>query len=67
MTVDLESTGVDELADGLDCVRVTHDNLLGNRLGAAVIAVDPHCGEHGQANDLGIKVECKLMASATRI
>lgn len=52
VAVDLERAGVDELADGLDRVRVAHDHLLGDRLGAAVVAVDPHGGQHSHANDL---------------
>lgn len=52
VAIDLERAGVDELADGLDGVRVALDHLLGDGLGAAVIAVDSHCGEHSHANDL---------------
>lgn len=52
VAVDLEGTCVDELADGLDGVRVTLDHLLGDGLGSAVVAVDSHCGENSHANDL---------------
>ncbi|KAG7221068.1 hypothetical protein INR49_017697 [Caranx melampygus] len=44
VAVDLECTGVNELADGLDGVRVALDHLLGDGLGTAVVAVDPHDG-----------------------
>lgn len=57
VAVDLERTGVDELADGLDRVWVALDHLLGDGLGTAVVAVDPHCGEHSHANDLMEKVQ----------
>ncbi len=52
VAVDLERTRVDELADGLDSVRVALDHLLGDGLGSAVVAVDSHCGENSHANDL---------------
>lgn len=57
VAVDLEGTGVDELADGLDGVRVALDHLLGDGLGTAVVAVDPHGGKYSHANDLIEKVQ----------
>lgn len=60
MAVDLESTGVYQLADWLDGVRVAHDHLLGDGLGTPVVAVDPHCGEDSHANDLKEKMWEKL-------
>lgn len=56
VAVDLERTGVDELADGLDGIRVALDHLLGDGLGSAVVAVDPHRGENSHADDLREKV-----------
>lgn len=52
VAVDLEGARVDELADGFDGVRVALDHLLGDGFGAAVVAVDAHCGEDGHADDL---------------
>lgn len=52
VAVDLEGARVDELADGFDGVRVALDHLLGDGFGAAVVAVDAHCGENSHANDL---------------
>lgn len=52
VAVDLEGARVDELADGFDGVRVALDHLLGDRFGAAVVAVDAHCGENSHADDL---------------
>ncbi len=56
VAVDLERTGVNELADGLDSVRVAPDHLLGDGLGTAVVAVDSHCCENSHANDLEERV-----------
>lgn len=52
VAVDLEGARVDELADGLDGVRVALDHLLGDGFGAAVVAVDAHRGQNSHANDL---------------
>lgn len=52
VAVDLECTRVNELADGLDSVRVALDHLLGDGLGTAVVAVDSHCGEDSHADNL---------------
>lgn len=52
VAVDLEGARVNELADGFDGVRVALDHLLGDRFGAAVVAVDAHCGENSHADDL---------------
>lgn len=52
MAVDLEGARVDELADGLEGVRVALDHLLGDGFGAPVVAVDAHRGQNGHANDL---------------
>lgn len=52
MAVDLEGARVDELADGLDGVRVALDHLLGDGFGAPVVAVDAHRGQNGHADDL---------------
>lgn len=52
VSIDLEGTGVDELADGLDCVRVALYHIFGHRLGAAVVAIDSHGGQHSHAYDL---------------
>lgn len=52
MAVDLEGARVDELADGLDGVRVALYHLLGDGFGTAVVAVDAHSGEHSHADDL---------------
>lgn len=57
VAVKLEGTAVNELAYGLDGVRVTLDHLLGDGLGTAVIAVDSHCGKHSYANDLLERVQ----------
>lgn len=56
VAVDLERTRVNELADGLDGVRVALDHLLGDGLGTAVVAVDSHCGKNSHANYLKEKV-----------
>lgn len=52
VAVDLEGARVDELADGLHGVRVALDHLLGDGLGAPVVAVDSHRCEDGDANHL---------------
>lgn len=52
VAVDLEGTRVNELANGLDRVRVTFDHLLGDRFDSAVAAVDAHGGEYCEADDL---------------
>lgn len=57
VAIDLECTCINELTDRLDSVWVTLDYLPGDRLGTAVAAVDPHCGEHSHANDLMEKVD----------
>lgn len=56
MAVDLECTGINELADRLNSIWVTLDYLLRNGLGTSIVAIDSHCGEDGHANNLREKV-----------
>lgn len=58
MAVDFKCAGVDELADGFDGVRVALDHLFGDGFCSAVVAVDPHGGEHCSADNL-MEKECK--------
>lgn len=52
VAVYLEGARIDELADGLDGVRVALEHLLGNGFRASVVAVDSHGGQDGHADDL---------------
>ena len=61
VAVDLERTGIDELADGLDSIWVALDHLLGDGLGTAVVAVDAHRGEHSHADDLMDRGNCLVI------
>lgn len=60
VTVDLKGARIYELADGLHGIRVALYHLLGDGLGTAIVAVDSHCSENGQANYLMEKVQKRL-------
>lgn len=52
VAVYLERTRIDELADGLDSVRVALQHVLGDGFCTPVVAVDSHCGQNSHADDL---------------
>lgn len=60
VAVYLEGARIDELADGLDGVRVTLKHLLGDRFCASVVAVDLHGGQDGHADDLSKSLRVKI-------
>lgn len=60
VAVYLEGARIDELADGLDGVRVALEHLLGNGFRAAVVAVDSHGGQDGHADDLSESLRVRI-------
>lgn len=69
VAVDLEGARIDELADGLDGVRVALEHLLGDGFGTSVVAVDPHGGQDSHADDLlkSWKVKMKFLQLKRRV
>lgn len=60
VAVYLEGARIDELADGLDGVRVALKHVLGNGFRASVVAVDSHCGQDGHADDLSKRLRDRI-------
>lgn len=60
VAVYLEGARVDELADGLDGVRVALEHVLGNWFSASVVAVDSHGGQDRHADDLSKSVRGRI-------
>lgn len=60
VTVYLKGARIDELADRLDCIGVTLKHFLGDGFCASVVAVDPHGGQDGHADDLSKSLRDKF-------
>lgn len=61
MAIDLESTGIDELANRFKCIGVSLDHFLGNWFGTSIIAINAHCSQNCNADDLKNKRKVLFM------
>lgn len=60
VAVYLEGARINELADGLDGIRVARKHLLGDRFCASVVAVDSHGGQDCHADDLSQSLRWRI-------